>query len=158
YPLVDGHGNFGTPDPNDRPAAMRYCLAAATRVRLADGATARIGDLVALDANSEADVDLKVLDREGVPVRATKGFHSGTHPTLRMRTREGFELTGTHNHPVLCLESFAGVPVLQWKLLEEVEPGARVVVSRHAVGELGDPSPVDLDAAFLAGAWVSEGF
>ncbi len=24
YPLVDGHGNFGTPDPNDRPAAMRY--------------------------------------------------------------------------------------------------------------------------------------
>ena len=26
YPLVDGHGNFGSPDPNDRPAAMRYCL------------------------------------------------------------------------------------------------------------------------------------
>src|SRR3977135_2053039 len=24
YPLIDGHGNFGTPDPNDRPAAMRY--------------------------------------------------------------------------------------------------------------------------------------
>ena len=24
YPLVDGHGNFGSPDPNDRPAAMRY--------------------------------------------------------------------------------------------------------------------------------------
>ena len=26
YPLIDGHGNFGSPDPNDRPAAMRYCL------------------------------------------------------------------------------------------------------------------------------------
>ncbi|HKN40510.1 MAG TPA: DNA gyrase subunit A, partial [Acidimicrobiia bacterium] len=24
HPLVDGHGNFGSPDPNDRPAAMRY--------------------------------------------------------------------------------------------------------------------------------------
>src|ERR671924_2432433 len=24
YPLVDGKGNFGSPDPNDRPAAMRY--------------------------------------------------------------------------------------------------------------------------------------
>src|SRR3989441_11047712 len=24
YPLVDGHGNFGSPDPNDSPAAMRY--------------------------------------------------------------------------------------------------------------------------------------
>ena len=29
YPLIDGHGNFGTPDPNDRPAAMRYCLTCA---------------------------------------------------------------------------------------------------------------------------------
>src|ERR1700759_2966198 len=24
YPLIDGHGNFGSPDPNDRPAASRY--------------------------------------------------------------------------------------------------------------------------------------
>ena len=24
YPLIDGHGNFGSPDPNDRPAAQRY--------------------------------------------------------------------------------------------------------------------------------------
>src|SRR3954463_7550543 len=24
YPLIDGHGRSGTPDPNDRPAAMRY--------------------------------------------------------------------------------------------------------------------------------------
>jgi DNA gyrase subunit A len=31
YPLVDGHGNFGSPDPNDRPAAMRY-----TECRLSD--------------------------------------------------------------------------------------------------------------------------
>ncbi len=30
YPLIDGHGNFGSPDPNDMPAAMRY-----TEARLA---------------------------------------------------------------------------------------------------------------------------
>jgi DNA gyrase subunit A len=30
YPLIDGHGNFGSPDPNDRPAAQRY-----TEARLA---------------------------------------------------------------------------------------------------------------------------
>src|SRR5262249_41529399 len=30
YPLVDGHGNFGSPDPNDRPGAARY-----TEARLA---------------------------------------------------------------------------------------------------------------------------
>src|SRR5438067_11134869 len=32
--LVDGNGNFGSPG-NDPPAAMRYCIAAGTRVRLA---------------------------------------------------------------------------------------------------------------------------
>ena len=52
-----------------------------------------------------------------------KFFHCGDHPTLRLRTREGFEVTGTHNHPVLCLEQVAGVPMLQWKLLDEIEPG-----------------------------------
>ena len=31
YPLIDGHGNFGSPDPNDRPAAMRYCLRGARK-------------------------------------------------------------------------------------------------------------------------------
>ena len=41
YPLVDGHGNFGSPDPNDRPAAMRYCVVGDTRVLTADG-TVRI--------------------------------------------------------------------------------------------------------------------
>src|SRR2546423_1667048 len=83
------------------------------------------------------------------PVRATKFFHSGDHPTLRLRTREGFEVAGTHNHPVLCLEQIAGVPMLQWKLLEEIEPGTRVVVSREMVPERGDATQAELDAAFL---------
>ena len=61
-------------------------------------------------------------------MRATKLFHSGDHPTLRLRTREGYELTGTENHPVLCLVDMAGVPLLLWKLLEEIEPGDRVLL------------------------------
>jgi len=158
YPLIDGHGNFGTPDPNDRPAAMRYCLTYQARLRMADGSTRRIGELVDAVPDSEVDVELKVLDREGDAVRATKFFHSGEHPTLRLRTREGFEVTGTQNHPVLCLEQIAGVPMLQWKLLEEIEPGTRVVVSRHVDDELGDSTQHELDVAFLAGAWVAEGF
>ena len=99
-----------------------------------------------------------MLDRDGNPVRATKFFHSGDHPTLRLRTREGFEVTGTHNHPVLCLEQVAGVPMLQWKLLDEIEPGTRVVISRHMEFDRGLPTQAELDAAFLAGAWVAEGF
>src|SRR3954470_2850781 len=40
YPLIDGHGNFGSPDPNDRPAAMRY-----TEAKLAPLAMQVLGDI-----------------------------------------------------------------------------------------------------------------
>jgi DNA gyrase subunit A len=40
YPLVDGHGNFGSPDPADRPAAMRY-----TEARLAPLAMQLLGEI-----------------------------------------------------------------------------------------------------------------
>ncbi|MGH9032072.1 MAG: DNA gyrase/topoisomerase IV subunit A, partial [Acidimicrobiia bacterium] len=40
YPLVDGHGNFGSPDPNDRPAAPRY-----TEARLAPLAMHLLGEI-----------------------------------------------------------------------------------------------------------------
>ena len=40
YPLVDGHGNFGSPDPNDRPAASRY-----TEAKLAPIAMRLLGEI-----------------------------------------------------------------------------------------------------------------
>jgi DNA gyrase subunit A len=40
YPLIDGHGNFGSPDPNDRPAAQRY-----TEARLAPLAMELLGEI-----------------------------------------------------------------------------------------------------------------
>jgi DNA gyrase subunit A len=40
YPLIDGHGNFGSPDPADRPAAMRY-----TEARLARLAVELLGEI-----------------------------------------------------------------------------------------------------------------
>ena len=90
--LVDGQGNFGSID-DDPAAAMRYCVTGDTRVALPTG-TVRIEDLAAgLDEDAERDVDLQVLDRLARPVHASKLFNSGVHPTLRLRTREGYELT-----------------------------------------------------------------
>jgi DNA gyrase subunit A len=40
YPLIDGKGNFGSPDPNDRPAAQRY-----TEARLAALAMELLGEI-----------------------------------------------------------------------------------------------------------------
>ena len=45
YPLIDGQGNFGSRG-NDPPAAMRYCVVGDSRVRMADGSSLRIGDIV----------------------------------------------------------------------------------------------------------------
>ncbi len=160
YTLVDGQGNFGSID-DDPAAAMRYCVVADTRVATTHG-TVRIDSLAqGLEPNSDNDVDLEVLDRLGRPVHASKLFHSGDHPTLRLRTAQGHELTGTHNHPLLCLVDMEGVPLLLWKLLEEIKPGDRVLVSRTPQDL--EASSLDLDQAdaqlaLLAGAFVSEGW
>ena len=124
YPLIDGNGNFGSPG-NDPAAAMRYCVTGDALVRLADGSHVHIGH-IAPDAAPSSDnpIDLKVEGLLGDPVRASVLFHSGSHPTLSLRTIDGDVLTGTHNHPVLCLVGgAAGEPVLRWRLLAELRPG-----------------------------------
>lgn len=158
YPLVDGQGNFGSPG-NDPPAAMRYCLSSEALVRLPFGQSVRIGDVVGGAApNSDNTVDLKVLDRHGNPVAADRLFHSGEHQTYTVRTAEGYEVTGTANHPLLCLVDVAGVPTLLWKLVEEVRPGDRVVLQRTPPTEIGPAEWEQTLEALLAGAFISEGF
>jgi DNA gyrase subunit A len=150
YQLVDGQGNFGSID-DDPAAAMRYCVSGDTRVRTREG-TVRIDSLApAVSPNSDADVDLEVLDRLGRPVHASVLFHSGVHPTLRMRTVEGYELSGTDNHPVLCLVELAGVPLLLWRLLGEVRPGERVAMSGQVVAETKDALPASLGSTRRSG-------
>ena len=157
YLLVDGQGNFGSID-DDPAAAMRYCVTGDTRVATPNG-TVRIDSIVeGAEPNSDTELDLEVLDRLGRPVHASKLFHSGLHPTLRLRTTHGHELTGTHNHPVLCLVDMVGVPLLLWKQLDEIAPGDRVLISR-TLRQSEDPlSGSDRQLALLAGAFVSEGW
>ncbi len=157
YPLVDGQGNFGSVD-DDPAAAMRYCVTGDTRVATPNG-TMRIDSIVpAARPESDTEIDLEVLDRRGRPVTASRFFDSGSHPTLRLRTAEGFELTGTHNHPVLCLVDMAGVPLLMWKLLEELKPGDTTVIVRTPRSNDGTLGEVDRQVALLLGAFVSEGW
>ncbi|RAV06732.1 DNA gyrase subunit A [Mycolicibacterium sp. GF69] len=128
YPLVDGQGNFGSPG-NDPPAAMRYCITGDALVRLPEGRSIRI-DAVVPDAkpNSDNIIDMKVLGRHGEPVVADRLFHSGDHDTYTVRTTDGQSLTGTANHPLLCLDKVGGLPTLEWKLIEDIRPGDRVAM------------------------------
>jgi DNA gyrase subunit A len=156
HPLIDGHGNFGSPDFG--PAASRYCVTGETRVRTVDG-TFRIDELVpGLLPDDEAVVDLKLVTRRGRLQTASKVFNTGMQPVLRLRTTEGYGLTGTPNHPVLALVAVAGVPVLQWRRLDELAPGDHIAVERTWTGDAGLLSERDWKLATLAGAWVAEGF
>jgi DNA gyrase subunit A len=158
YPLVDGQGNFGSPG-NDPPAAMRYCTSGDALVRLPFGQSVRIAD-VACDThpNSDNSIDLKVLDRHGNPVVAEQLFHSGEHQTYTVRTAEGYQVTGTANHPLLCLVDVLGVPTLLWKLIDEIRPDDYVVLQRTQPMEFGPADWHDTMEALLLGAFISEGF
>ena len=158
YPLVDGQGNFGSRG-NDGAAAMRYCVTGDALVRLPFGRAIRIADMVpGAKANSDNPIDAKVIDRHGNLVRADALFHSGTHRTRTVQTKEGYELSGTDNHPVLCLVDVAGVPTLLWKLIEEIRTGDRVAMQRVPAGELDAATESENATALLLGAFVSEGF
>ncbi len=137
--LVDGQGNFGSID-DDPAAAMRYCVVGDTRVSLPFGSV-RIDELaVGLGADSERAADFAVLDRLGRPVHVSRVFNSGAHPTLKLRTSDGHQLRGSHNHPVLCLVDVIGVPLLLWKRLDELKSGDRVVFSRSSLHASGSRS------------------
>ena len=158
HPLVDGHGNFGSVD-GDPAAAYRYCVTGDTLVRFADGTSAPIADLApGAVPNTDTPIDLKLVNRLGEPVSASMLFHSGHHQTLRVSTREGYALQGTPNHPVLALTAIAGVPMLQWRLMEELRTGDRVALLRRQIEDQGVETRADEDLAVLAGAWVAEGF
>src|SRR5690349_7068614 len=79
HPLIDFHGNYGSPDFG--PAASRYCVTGDTRVRLPDGSSVPIHELVAAPENSERDVDFEVLDKDGKAVHVSKAFNSGMQLT-----------------------------------------------------------------------------
>ena len=56
-------------------------------------------------------------------------------------------MTGTANHPLLVLERAGdGRPLLRWRTLAELRPGARVAVSRAVVDDRRDPAAEALGA------------
>ena len=140
HPLIDGHGNFGSPDPNDRPAAMRYCVVSDTRVRTVDG-TPRIADL----ASGRAELrgrprSARSSTGDGDPVLADRLFHSGDHPTLPRAHDRGLR---AHRH----VQPPGPVPrVAGWRPHAPVEAARRarrrVTTSRSRVSV--DPMVEDL--------------
>jgi len=174
YPLVDGQGNFGSVD-GDAAAAMRYCVTGETLVVTDKG----LMPIAQISSGAE-DIAVRVLSQSGKVNTASKWWDSGTHPVQRVRTRHGFEITGTTNHPLLvCRADSEGQPVFTWKLIGQLRAGDYLVLDRseqlwpQAEVSLRDfhpalavasrtvrhelPETLTEDLAFLLGALTAEG-
>jgi len=144
YPLIDGQGNFGSID-GDPPAQMRYCVTGDTLVVTDRGLVpiAELGENGNEVSEGTREIAVKVLSCAGKVNMASRWFDSGVHPTLRVRTQHGYEITGTFNHPLLvCVPDDNGRPTFVWKTLEQLRVGDFVVIDRS--GQLWANESVDL--------------
>ncbi len=175
YPLVDGQGNMGSVD-GDPPAAMRYCCSGDALVVTARG----LQRIDSISVDGREGIATRVLSRDGRVNAASKWFDCGTFPTQRVRTRRGYEVTGTLNHPLLvCLPGRDGRTAFAWKTIGTITAGDWLVLDRsevlwpdepanllpdHPVLAAGSrclrhelPRYLTADLAFLLGALIAEG-
>jgi DNA gyrase subunit A len=170
YPLVDGQGNFGSVD-GDAAAAMRYCVTGDALI-VTDKGLQRIDELP-----HHSKTDFRVLSCNNKINHVSKWFDSGEHLTKKITTFRGFSLCGSLNHPILTWQRNGTKPKLVWTLLNNVENGDFVVVSRSGLlfpsrepllkkfyPELRNrrqghklPRAMNADLAFILGALISEG-
>ena len=158
YPLVDGHGNFGSVD-GDEPAALRYCLSTYSLVST-DKGLIQIAKITKneTELNTDNEINIKV-DSINNKVNTSKVlFNSGIHKIYEVKTEAGFSVKATSNHPLLTLTTDENKkPVYTWKTVENLKEGDYAVINTSS-NQLN--SNVDLieewEAEFL-GVLVSEG-
>ncbi|MBK7708336.1 MAG: DNA gyrase subunit A [Acidobacteria bacterium] len=172
YPMVDGQGNFGSID-GDNAAAMRYCVVGKT-LTVTNRGLVKIGEL-----SDREEITVNVLSHHQNINSASKWFDCGEHPVKTVRTKHGFEITGTENHPLLVWETARdNRPRFVWKMIGDLKKGDFLVIDRSEklwpeneldlasfVPEFENPRTVRQqlpktlgeDLAFLLGALVAEG-
>ncbi len=176
YKLVNGQGNFGSMD-GDSAAAMRYCVTGDTLI-LTEKGIKPIEELIESKSKTgEEKIKEKILNYEGKKKNASRFFDSGEHPTIKITTQEGYELEGSHNHPVMVwTKNRFNTPDIEWKLLEDITGKDYVLLNReHSLfsskelnlkdyvpagrnyKEVKLPGEMNRDLAFLLGALTAEG-
>ena len=158
YPLVDGHGNFGSVD-GDEPAALRYCVSKETLVNT-DKGLIPIAKITKneTELNTDNEINIKVNSMNDKVNTSKVLFNSGIHKIYEVKTEAGFSVKATSNHPLLTLTIDENKkPVYVWKTVENLKEGDYTVINTS-------PNQLNLsidlieewEAEFL-GALVSEG-
>ncbi len=171
YPLVNGQGNFGSID-GDSAAAMRYCITGDSLILTDKG----ILPIDSISNKQETKINMKILSYNGKKNTASKFFDSGKHNIIELETELGYEIKGSHNHPILCW-TLDGIPKTEWKLLKNITKKDIVVLNRGCslfskknfdlisfipqrkknTIKFDLPKSMNKHLAFLLGALVAEG-
>ena len=86
---------------------------------------------------------------------------------LKVKTKFGYEIEGTINHPIVVLERDKnGKPKLRWKTLAKIKPGDYVVINRRVPMDWNDwvfrfngkDIKINKDWAIILGAFLSDGY
>lgn len=99
---------------------------------------------------------VKVADSKGVSKTSHSG-HYGSAPTLRLQTKSGYRVQGTHDHPMLSYDK--ETLTVGYKTLAELKPGDCVAV-KLGVNLWSDKviKGLTLNKARVLGYLVSEGY
>ena len=102
------------------------CVVRGTTIFTEDGMV-EIGDYVGAEVGvgSFADREVEILGMKGAE-KTSHVYNSGINPTIQIETHRGFNIEGTHHHPMLVIENGRHV----WKRLDELRLGDQMVVQR----------------------------
>ena len=106
--------------------------------------------------NKVAGAELLTMDPEhlrGKMTRASRWFDMGESPTKRIILRQGIELEGTPEHPVVIMNT-AGE--MEFKKLEDIAPGDLVAI-RFGAQIFGSSREVNPEQAYLMGLITGDG-
>ncbi len=157
----------------DSAAAYRYCITGDSLLQTDKG----LIEIKNISERKEEKINLKILSHSGDINNASKFFNSGKHKTIKTKTKTGYELEGSYNHPILTWRiGLDFKPEIFWKLLENLEEGDIAIMNRNNSlfsnkslnlekfypeegfkNNVGLPKSMNEDLAFLLGALVSEG-
>jgi DNA gyrase subunit A len=156
-PLIDGQGNFGSID-GDNAAAMRYCVTGDTIIKT-DRGLVYIEDLVKNSkVNSDNSLNIEVLSIGNNRNRASKFFNSGKQTIYELKTKEGYSINGTANHPILTVTSDnSEKPTYSWKRLDKISLDDKIVIDKSGINLSGKKiTQEERNRAIIAGRLLSE--
>ena len=152
-PYIYGEGNFGKHySENIKEAAARYCITGNSIINTEDGFV-RIEDIIKNTKLSSTNKLNKKVKTYNGKINASKLFNSGEHEVYTVIANNGMNITGTSNHPLLCLTNNFE---LIWKTIEELKIGDTLLVDTNTSNTMFGKNNDLLEAAML-GCMISEG-